>query len=57
MRATQLNQAMKVAIFGLGYVGMPLAVALAKTFDAIGFDIDHKRVGELRRKLSLGQTM
>lgn len=33
---------------GLGYVGLPLAVALAKTFRVTGFDIDVDRVAELR---------
>ena len=30
----------KIAIVGLGYVGLPLAVALSKHFPVIGFDID-----------------
>ncbi|NMM43479.1 nucleotide sugar dehydrogenase [Rhodospirillaceae bacterium KN72] len=38
-----------VAVIGLGYVGLPLAVALARHFDVIGFDIDKTRVEELRR--------
>ncbi len=36
-----------VAVIGLGYVGLPLAVALADHFDTIGFDISQKRVDEL----------
>ncbi|MBU1228562.1 MAG: nucleotide sugar dehydrogenase [Proteobacteria bacterium] len=36
-----------VAVVGLGYVGLPLAVALARHFDVIGFDISQKRVDEL----------
>ncbi len=35
-------------VIGLGYVGLPLAVALAKSFDVIGLDIDHRRIEELR---------
>lgn len=38
----------KVAVVGLGYVGLPLAVALARHFTAVGIDIDQGRVGELR---------
>jgi UDP-N-acetyl-D-glucosamine/UDP-N-acetyl-D-galactosamine dehydrogenase len=34
----------KVAVIGLGYVGMPLAVALAKEIDVIGFDLNEKKV-------------
>ena len=36
-----------VAVIGLGYVGLPLAVAFAKQFDTIGFDIDLNRVQQL----------
>lgn len=38
-----------LAVVGLGYVGLPLALALAKKFAVIGFDIDTQRVSELRR--------
>ena len=38
----------KIAIVGLGYVGLPLAVALARTQRVIGFDIFANRVQELR---------
>jgi UDP-N-acetyl-D-galactosamine dehydrogenase len=37
----------KIAVVGLGYVGLPLAVALSKHFPVIGFDIARKRVDEL----------
>ncbi|MHA7129382.1 nucleotide sugar dehydrogenase [Algoriphagus namhaensis] len=38
----------KIAIIGLGYVGLPLAVEFARQFPVVGFDIDEKRVQELR---------
>lgn len=38
-----------IAVIGLGYVGLPLAVALARKFDTIGLDIDADRVAELQR--------
>jgi UDP-N-acetyl-D-glucosamine/UDP-N-acetyl-D-galactosamine dehydrogenase len=38
-----------IAVIGLGYVGLPLAVALARHFPVLGFDIDAGRVGELRQ--------
>ncbi len=47
----QLTSAEKerIAVIGLGYVGLPVAVALARQFDhVVGFDIDQQRVGELR---------
>ncbi|PJX28497.1 UDP-N-acetyl-D-galactosamine dehydrogenase [Psychroflexus sp. S27] len=37
----------KIAVIGLGYVGLPLAVAFAKKYKVIGFDINAKRVEEL----------
>jgi UDP-N-acetyl-D-glucosamine/UDP-N-acetyl-D-galactosamine dehydrogenase len=39
----------RVVVIGLGYVGLPLAVALARKFDTTGFDIDEQRIAELRR--------
>ena len=38
---------MKIAVIGLGYVGLPLAKALAKKFQIVGFDINQKRIKEL----------
>ena len=38
----------RIAVIGLGYVGLPLSVALARKFDTIGFDIDPKRIEQLR---------
>jgi UDP-N-acetyl-D-galactosamine dehydrogenase len=38
----------RIVIIGLGYVGLPLAIALAGKFDAIGLDIDPERIAELR---------
>ncbi|MEL0254139.1 MAG: nucleotide sugar dehydrogenase, partial [Novosphingobium sp.] len=37
----------RVTVLGLGYVGLPLAVALAKQFFVTGFDIDRQRIAEL----------
>ena len=34
----------KIAIIGLGYVGLPLAVEFAKQYEVVGFDINSKRV-------------
>ena len=39
----------RIGIIGLGYVGMPLAVYLARHFPVVGFDIDASRVDELSR--------
>ena len=39
--------ATRVVVLGLGYVGLPLAVALAGRFETIGLDIDRRRIAEL----------
>ena len=39
---------MKIAIIGLGYVGLPLAVEFGKKYPTIGFDINNQRINELR---------
>ncbi len=36
-----------IAVVGLGYVGLPLAVAFSRHFDVIGFDISHERIAAL----------
>ena len=49
MLITDLADA-RPAIVGLGYVGLPLAVEFGRTYPTIGFDINHERVAELRRR-------
>jgi UDP-N-acetyl-D-galactosamine dehydrogenase len=39
----------RIAVLGLGYVGLPVALAFAEVFPTVGFDIDAFRVAELRR--------
>jgi UDP-N-acetyl-D-galactosamine dehydrogenase len=38
----------KIAIIGLGYVGLPLAVEFGKKYRTVGFDVDDARIKELR---------
>ncbi len=38
----------RIAVLGLGYVGLPLATAFGNRFPTLGFDINAKRVAELR---------
>lgn len=40
----------KIAIVGLGYVGLPLSVAFAEKYNVIGFDINNNRVQELNKR-------
>ncbi|WP_395059721.1 nucleotide sugar dehydrogenase [Flavobacterium sp.] len=42
---------MKIAVIGLGYVGLPLARLFATKYDVVGFDINAKRVSELNSGL------
>mgnify|MGYP001340009907 CR=1 FL=1 len=39
----------KLAIIGLGYVGLPLAVEFSKKYSVIGYDVDGKRIKELKK--------
>ena len=40
----------KIAVIGLGYVGLPLALAFGEKFRTIGFDINKKRIKDLQNK-------
>ncbi|MDR0604297.1 MAG: nucleotide sugar dehydrogenase [Bacteroidales bacterium] len=42
-----MDKNIKIGIVGLGYVGLPLAVAFSRKYETVGFDIDHDRVSEL----------
>lgn len=42
-----MNNKHKIAVIGLGYVGLPLAVEFGKKYKTLGFDIDKKRIKEL----------
>lgn len=44
-----MNRSKKLAVVGLGYVGMPIAIAFAEKIDVIGFDLNSKKI-ELYRK-------
>lgn len=44
----KLNESICIAVIGLGYVGLPLAVEFGKKYRTIGFDINKSRVAELR---------
>lgn len=38
---------LKIAIIGLGYVGLPLFCQLSKLYSCIGYDVDYNRINEL----------
>lgn len=41
----------KIAVVGLGYVGLPLAVAFARKYDVTGYDINEERVSQLTARI------
>ncbi len=47
MSETQIKKT-RIAVIGLGYVGLPLAVEFGKKYNVLGFDIDDERINELR---------
>ena len=49
MTALRDPRSATVAVIGLGYVGLPLAVELGKVVDVIGYDIKPERIAELQR--------
>jgi UDP-N-acetyl-D-galactosamine dehydrogenase len=42
------DKTLRIAVIGLGYVGLPLAVEFGKFFDVVGFDIKTQRINDLR---------
>jgi UDP-N-acetyl-D-galactosamine dehydrogenase len=45
----------KIAVIGLGYVGLPLAVEFGKKYNVVGFDVNQKRINELKNKIYIEQ--
>jgi len=45
------NKETKIAVIGLGYVGLPIALEFAKTMSVIGFDINEKRVDMMKNNI------
>jgi len=43
----------KIAVIGLGYVGLPLAVEFGKYFDTVGYDINLERLEQLRNRADI----
>jgi hypothetical protein len=50
----ELIEQMNIVVIGLGYVGLPLAVQLAKHFDVWGLDINASRVEEPMKLTKIG---
>ena len=46
-----ISKEKKLAVVGLGYVGLPIALEFAKKIDVIGFDINPQRVDLMKNKI------
>lgn len=46
-----VNKEKKIAVIGLGYVGLPIALAFARKLSVIGFDINAERVEQMKNKI------
>ena len=51
------NKKEKIAVVGLGYVGLPLAVEFGNIVNTIGFDLNKKRVLDLQKHLDVNDEM
>jgi len=47
------NRNAKIAVVGLGYVGLPLAAAFSKVADVVGFDVSEQKIFELREGIDV----
>lgn len=46
-------QDIRLAVVGLGYVGLPLAVEFGRKRSVVGFDINQRRIDELKTEMTL----
>jgi UDP-N-acetyl-D-galactosamine dehydrogenase len=44
-----ISQNTRIAVIGLGYVGLPLAVQFGKTYSVTGYDLSNKRIEQLKQ--------
>src|SRR5665213_554994 len=52
-----ISKKKKIAVIGLGYVGLPIALVFAKKVKVIGFDINEKRVAMMRKGIDPSQEL
>ncbi|MDX1939996.1 MAG: nucleotide sugar dehydrogenase [Saprospiraceae bacterium] len=51
MHQELLEKKKKISVIGLGYVGLPLALAFARKFSVVGFDINERRVEMMKQRI------
>ena len=44
-------KSLSIGVFGMGYVGLPLAIEFSKKFKVIGFDTNKKRIADLNNNI------
>ena len=52
-----LKKEAKIAVIGLGYVGLPIALAFAKKVKVVGFDINEERVKMMQNNIDPSQEL
>ena len=48
-----INKRKNIAVIGLGYVGLPLAVLFSKKYSVIGFDVDERKIDSYKNGVDL----
>jgi UDP-N-acetyl-D-glucosamine/UDP-N-acetyl-D-galactosamine dehydrogenase len=57
LKAIKMNKKLKIAILGMGYVGLPLAVEFGKKYQTIGFDIDNIKIKNLKKYIDINNEI
>ena len=57
MYSKVLSKDAKIAVIGLGYVGLPIALAFARKVSVIGFDINQQRVDMMKKAIDPSQEL
>ena len=52
-----MKNKIKIAVIGLGYVGLPLAIELGKKYLTVGYDINKKRISELKKNIDSSEQL
>jgi len=52
-----INKKNKIAVIGLGYVGLPLAINFGKYYDVVGFDKNKLRIKQLRNNIDINSDI
>ena len=57
MNIPALGKETRIAVIGLGYVGLPLAQASGKLYSTVGFDINERRIAEIKRGIDSNKEL